>query len=110
MRRSLSLVLLSSCLASLAVAASPDKSWPWFRGFDRSAVSKETGLLQEWPAEGPPLVWEAKGAGRGYASVAIADGKMYTLGDAPSTAEDKDEYLTCFDVKDGKQLWKAKTG
>lgn len=110
MRRILCFGLVLGCLTSLAVAASPEKSWPWFRGVDRSAVSQETGLLQEWPKDGPPLVWEAKGAGRGYASVAIADGKLYTLGDGLSTAEDADEYLSCFDVETGKQLWKAKTG
>jgi outer membrane protein assembly factor BamB len=111
MRRFLIAGLLTvGSLSSLAWAASPEKSWPWFRGVDRSAVSQETGLLQEWPKEGPPVVWEAKGAGRGYASVAIAEGRMYTLGDAPSTADDKEEYLTCFDMKDGKQIWKAKTG
>src|SRR4051794_5705645 len=98
MRCVLCLGLLFGCVSSLALAASPDKSWPWFRGYDRSAVSQETGLLQEWPKEGPSLVWEAKGAGRGYASMAIADGRLYTLGDGPSTADDKDEYLTCFDV------------
>src|SRR5437868_4933254 len=110
MRRlaSLSLLLVLGC--SLAWAASPEKTWPHFRGVDRTAVSQETGLLQEWPAGGPPLVWDAKGAGRGYASFAIADGRLYTLGDGLSTVEDKDEYLTCFDTADGRPLWKSKTG
>jgi outer membrane protein assembly factor BamB len=103
-------LLLLAGLASLAAAASPEKSWPWFRGLNRTAVSPETGLLQEWPKEGPPLLWETKGAGRGYASLAIADGRIYTLGDGPSTADDSDEYLTCFDLDGGKQLWKTKTG
>ena len=52
----------------------------------------------------------SRGAGRGYASLAIADNRIYTLGDAPSTAEDKDEYVVCFDQADGKPLWKTKTG
>ena len=66
--------------------------------------------MQEWPEEGPPLVWETDGAGRGYASFAIQNGRFYTLGDGLSTAEDEDEYLTCYDLADGKQLWKSKTG
>lgn len=66
--------------------------------------------MQSWPEGGPKLLWEAAGAGRGYASVAIADGKVYTLGDGLSTAKDTDEYLTCFDQATGKQLWMAKTG
>ena len=84
--------------------------WPGFRGPGRSAVSKETGLLQEWPSDGPTLVWETQGAGRGYASLSIAGGHIYTLGDAPSIADDEEEYLLCFNRSDGKPLWKTKTG
>ncbi len=84
--------------------------WPQWRGPNRDDHSPDTGLLKTWPQGGPPLLWEAKGAGRGYASVAIAAGKLYTMGDGPSTADDKDEYLLCFDEATGKQLWKAKLG
>jgi outer membrane protein assembly factor BamB len=84
--------------------------WPTFRGPDRSAVAPEKGLLKSWPEAGPPLVWESAGAGRGYASVSIADGKLYTLGDGSSTAADADEYLSCYDQKSGKPLWATKTG
>lgn len=97
-------------LASLVRSAEPSDEWPSFRGADRSGVSKETGLLQSWPKMGPPLVWETKGVGRGYASLAIAGGRILTLGDAPSTADDKDEYLLAFDQASGKPLWKLKVG
>lgn len=88
------------------------KGWPTFRGADRTGVSKETGLLQAWPEGGPKLVKEYVGAGRGYSSLAIADGRMITLGDGLSTAEEGDasEYLSAFDVASGKQIWKLKTG
>jgi len=84
--------------------------WPTFRGPDRSAVSKETGLLAKWPTGGPPLVWKTRGAGRGYASLAIAGNRIFTLGDKPSGAKDKDEYLVCFERESGKRLWSKKTG
>lgn len=84
--------------------------WPTFRGPDRSGVSSESDLLQAWPEAGPPLVWRAEGAGRGYASAAIADGRVYTLGDGPSHADDDDEYLSCFSDKDGSLIWSTKTG
>ena len=64
--------------------------WPQFHGPQRNAVSPDTGLLTEWPENGPPLVWEAHGAGRGYASVAIVGQRLYTMGDGLSVAEDKD--------------------
>src|SRR5215212_988443 len=85
-------------------------SWPTFRGPQRTAVAPDKGLLTKWPEEGPKLVWKAVGAGRGYSSLAIVDGRIYTLGDAPTTADDKDEYLLCFDQNTGKQLWRSKTG
>lgn len=85
-------------------------NWPQFRGPNRDGVSLDTGLLNEWPEGGPKLVWAATGAGRGYSSMSISDGKMFTMGDAPSTADDKDEYLLCFDVVTGKQLWKRHLG
>jgi outer membrane protein assembly factor BamB len=95
-------------LSTIVVAADP--SWPTFRGKDRTGVSKETGLLQSWPAEGPKLLWEAAGVGRGYSSLAIADGRIYTMGDGSSLTEDKDEYLFCFDQAKGELIWKSKTG
>ena len=84
--------------------------WPTFCGPDRLAVAPEQGLLKSWPEAGPPLVWKSAGAGRGYASVSIAGGKLYTLGDGSSTAADADEYLSCYDQKSGKPLWATKTG
>jgi outer membrane protein assembly factor BamB len=95
----------------LGAADSPaGDNWFQWRGPHRDGVSRDTGLLKEWPKDGPPLVWEAKGAGRGYASLAISNGRLYTMGDGPSTATDKDEYLLCFDAATGKQLWKGKLG
>jgi outer membrane protein assembly factor BamB len=84
--------------------------WPQWRGPERNGVSSDTGLLTKWPANGPHLLWESKGAGRGYASLAITGGRIYTLGDGPSTAEDHDEYLLCFDATDGKPVWKTRLG
>ncbi len=101
------LAILGASSPILTSATAGD--WPSFRGPDRTGVSKETGLLQEWPAGGPPLAWESKGVGRGYSSLAIAGGKIYTIGDALSTDDDKDEFLMCFEQADGKPLWKAKT-
>jgi len=104
--------LAASCISILilGITTHGSESWPTFRGPQRTAVAPDKGLLTEWPEGGPKLVWKAAGAGRGYSSLAIAGGRIYTLGDAPSTADDKDEYLLCFNQEDGKQLWKTKTG
>jgi outer membrane protein assembly factor BamB len=102
------------CAVALAAAAivCPARAdqWPTFRGPERTGVAPDTDLLESWPAEGPPLLWKAAGAGRGYASLAIDGGRFYTLGDGLSSAPDGDEYLSCFDLVTGRQLWRTKTG
>ncbi len=112
MRYIVALSSLAGCLGlvCVAMAATSESAWPTFRGANRSGVSQETGLLKEWPSGGPELVWKAAGAGRGYASVAVVGDKVFTLGDAPSTAKDKDEYIVAFDRSTGKQAWMCKTG
>lgn len=105
-KHAVSAVLLLALQAGLAHA----KDWPTFRGIGRTGVAPDTNLLDSWPADGPPLVWETAGAGRGYASLAIAGERFFTLGDGLSTADDPEEYLSCFDRKTGRQLWKTKTG
>jgi outer membrane protein assembly factor BamB len=105
---SLALVLAVPLPGGAADSASPN--WPQWRGPKRDGLSPDTGLLEKWPNGSPKLLWEAKGAGRGYSSLAIADGKIYTMGDGPSTAENKDEYVLCFDADNGRQLWKAPLG
>ena len=111
--------MISACLRSLALiglgplilaSAATASDWPTFRGADRTAVAPDTDLLDSWPADGPPLVWETKGAGRGYASLAIVGDRIFTLGDGLSTADDTDEYLCCFERTTGRPLWKTKTG
>lgn len=105
------LLLVAPLVAAASAAADPAaESWPTFRGANRSAVAPDEDLLESWPEGGPKLVWQTAGAGRGYSSLALAGGRLYTLGDNVSTAEDQDEYLLCFDQADGKPLWKLKTG
>ena len=101
-------ICIATTLSVQTLSAQTD--WPTFRGADRTGVAPDTGLLPEWPDGGPKLIWEGAGAGRGYASVVIAKGLLYTLGDQLSTADDGDEYLSCFDAASGNQLWRARIG
>ncbi len=99
----LALVLPSAA----AVAADPKESfdWPQWQGSDRTAVSKEKGLLKEWPKDGPPLAWKVSGIGEGMGGVAVSKGRIYTTGDSGG-----DAWLFALNEADGKQVWKAKVG
>src|SRR5262245_13570824 len=63
-----------------AVAEAERGEWSRWRGPNGDGISYETGLLTEWPAAGPPLAWRVKGLGGGYSTVAVAGGKIFTLG------------------------------
>ena len=65
------LALALTGATALAGSARPF-DWPQWQGPDRNAVSKERGLLQEWPNGGPPLAWEVKGLGGGYSAPSVA--------------------------------------
>src|SRR5207302_8684918 len=79
--------------------------WPQWRGPDRTDVSKETGLLKEWPAGGPKRVWLYKNAGNGYSGPAIVDGKLFTMG-----TRDGAEILIALNAETGEELWTASIG
>jgi len=79
--------------------------WPQWRGPNRDGISKETGLLKQWPAGGPPLAWKATGAGGGYSSFSIANGRLYTMG-----LRGDREYIIAFNVADGKEVWATPHG
>ena len=73
MRRWLALSGLLAVLAasfSFAPSEAADKApatdWPEYRGPNRDDCSPDTGLLKQWPKDGPPLFWKepAKGSGR----------------------------------------------
>src|SRR6185503_16771553 len=79
--------------------------WPQWRGPNRDGVSAERGLLKDWPAGGPPLVWKTGGAGEGYSSFSTANGRLFTLGARGGT-----EYVIAFDAATGKRLWESEHG
>ena len=102
-------VLLLAIVALLClvgqVMAQATASWPQWRGSNRDGISNETGLLKQWPADGPPLVWKATGAGGGYSSLSISNGKLYTMG-----LRGDREFVIAFDVATGKEAWATAHG
>lgn len=85
------------------------KDWPQWRGPKRDNISPDTGLLKEWPKEGPRLIWNArevnkgKSVGTGFSSVSIAGGRIYTMGD-----RGPEGYVFCLDQATGAEIWATK--
>jgi outer membrane protein assembly factor BamB len=106
MSRALASFVLVAALGAASIdLAGQATGWPQWRGPARDGVSRETGLLKSWPAAGPPQLWTAAGAGTGYSSMAVADGRLFTLG-----ARDQEELVIAFDTGSGKRLWEVVHG
>ncbi|HLF92854.1 MAG TPA: PQQ-binding-like beta-propeller repeat protein, partial [Planctomycetota bacterium] len=96
------LLLCSPAQDSLPVAA--PGHWPQWRGPMRDGVSTETGLLREWPKEGPRLLWKATGLGEGTGCLSVAGGLIFMQGNR----EGKD-FVTALDGR-GKIVWSVPVG
>jgi len=98
--------LIWSAAACVGFSAAHANDWPQWQGPDRNAISKEVGLLHEWPKDGPPLSWKATGIGKGMGGLAVSRGVIYTTGD---DAEQR-AWLHALREADGKPVWSVKIG
>lgn len=96
-------LIVPALLASALLATAAD--WPQWRGPNHDGISKETGLLKQWPAGGPPLAWKATGCGDAYTSPSVAGGQVFGMG-----LFEQDESVWALDAATGKQLWKTRIG
>ena len=100
----LTLIVLTLVAFTLTTPAFGE-DWAQWRGPNRDAKSLETGLLEKWPEDGPPLAWKATGIGGGYSSIAIANGRIFTMGDL-----DDGSYVIVLNENDGSRIWKTRIG
>ena len=90
-------------LSSLAL---PAADWLQFRGPSRSAASTETGLLKQWPKEGPKLLWQQPDIGDGYGTVSVAGPHLYAI----SNHGMDDEFVQALTVAKGEPVWSTRLG
>ncbi len=85
-------------LSALSSAGAAD--WPHWRGPQSNGISSETGWLSRWGAGGPRKLWTAQ-VGEGYASVAVAAGRAYTVGN-----NNGQDTVYCLNADTGQVLWR----
>lgn len=98
------LALLMTLVAGAAAWAADVPSWPRFHGPKFDNISRDTGLLTQWPEDGPTLAWTAQGIGAGFAGVTLADGLIFTAGNINDATT-----ITALDL-DGKIVWQVENG
>jgi outer membrane protein assembly factor BamB len=87
-------------LPLVMIASGRGDDWPAFLGPHGSGISAETGLLAEWPAGGPAVLWK-KRVGEGYAAPAVLGDRLVFF-----HREGDEEVVECLAVKTGTTLWR----
>ncbi len=109
------LPMVRSCVMMLLIASfwptlSAGDDWSQWRGQERDGKSGDTGLLQAWPEGGPPLLWKVDGLGAGYSSLAVADNRIYTLGDLEADGDLAAGQYAIALTRTGELLWRTRVG
>jgi outer membrane protein assembly factor BamB len=80
--------------------------WPQFRGPNRDGHAADKGLLQEWPKNGPKLLWTYKDTGIGFSAPSVVGNRIYTMG-----ARNEETNVLCLDADNkGAEIWAKKLG
>lgn len=93
--------LLITLLFALQIQAQDLVQW---RGANRDGIYPDKGLLKQWPADGPKLLWHFDELGDGHSSAAVNGGVIYTSG----MVGDKG-FVYAISIE-GKLLWKTEYG
>ena len=80
--------------------------WPQWRGPDRDGISRDNGLLKQWPAGGPKLLWQVNDIGDGYSTPAVVGTRIYLM----SNRGMENEFVQALSTQDGKPIWTTRVG
>ena len=102
----LCLCCLAVSLTSSARVGASTSDWPQWRGQERNGTSKEGGLLKQWPAGGPKLLWQVNDIGDGYSTPAVVGKRIYVM----SNIGLENEFVQALSTADGKPIWTTRVG
>jgi outer membrane protein assembly factor BamB len=104
-KSSIACAAATACAVVTLSGQSASTDWPQWRGAERNGVSRDTGLLRQWPRSGPSLAWTATQLGAGYGSVAVAGDRIFVQG-----MKNRQSVVTSLDRASGKAVWSVALG
>jgi outer membrane protein assembly factor BamB len=103
MNKKLITLLLGALMGTGAFAQVTPYGW---RGPSHNGYYPDKGLLKEWPAEGPQMLFETTDAGKGYSSPLVVGDRVYLTG---LNEDENQEVFNCYDLQ-GKKLYTVAYG
>jgi outer membrane protein assembly factor BamB len=102
----IAIAAISVCFSILPVSVFAQRDWPQWRGPQRDGNANDTGLLKQWPAEGPKLVWQLDDIGDGYSTPIVVGNRIYLM----SNRGMDNEFVAAHSTQDGKVIWTTRVG
>jgi outer membrane protein assembly factor BamB len=87
-----------------ASALAPD--WPQWRGPQRNGIAEESGLLKQWPPEGPKLLWRLDDIGDGFSTPSVVGTRIFVM----SNRGMENEFVQALSTVDGRSIWTTRVG
>ncbi len=100
MKRVILVMTLSLIIGSLI--AQEIAQW---RGPNRDGKYPDTGLMKQWPEEGPQMLWHYDDLGLGHGSAGVTSDRIFTSG----TDEDGNGFVVALN-HDGEKMWQTSIG
>lgn len=100
--RSLRGLLLTGVLASglyCGTGSVCGEDWPWFLGPRHTGESGETGIVLDWTAGPPPVLWK-QAIGTGYSAPSLLGDRLVI-----HHRQGKQEIISCRRRSSGEELW-----
>lgn len=95
--------LVVSALLCGAILTASATEWPQWRGPNRDGVSSEIGILKEWAASGPQVLWKHP-LGEGFSGISVSQGRIYTM-----FSKGNDEFVVCLNATAGQEIWRFRS-
>ena len=80
------------------------EDWPQWLGPKRDSVWRESGILDRFPTNGPPVRWRTP-VGGGYSGPSVAGGRVYVT-DRQHAEGRSQERVLCLDEAKGRIVWR----
>jgi outer membrane protein assembly factor BamB len=98
-------LMIAGLAAASQIPSNTTVDWPQWRGPQRNGRSTETGLLTQWPGDGPPRLWSVATIGGGYGSIAVSGDRIFVQG-----SSGRQSMIHVLGRNDGKELWSKALG
>jgi outer membrane protein assembly factor BamB len=111
LRLPITIAAICLCFSTVSVTRSANTGasttdWPQWRGPQRNGISQEKGLLKQWPADGPKLLWQVNDIGDGYSTPSVVGNRIYLMCNRGM----ENEFVQALSTQDGTPIWTTRIG